>query len=473
MHTISLYIIASAFYTIITNAIQEVTIYSFAFDSLDWSEDVGSYDSKTHTFDPIVWYAWNGDYTHCPRYKTGERSLAAATCLRTFMDATVSRTISLVGYYSIRLQIDVNPRAVEPPHKWCILQYRTAATNWVNVNIVQGQDDMPVLDFDITIPDTNAYNNQASFEIKVGIAATSGGDSCLIGNLRVFGTPYYTDDPTKEPSLNPSHNPTTFPTKNPSIVPTQTPSDNPSVNPSIVPTQNPSIVPTQTPSDNPSVNPSIVPTQNPFIIPTQNPSVVDTRSPTFYPTKSPTRKPSMKPSMNPTKNPQDIPFQSTVSPPKNKNVSNESDVSGWILVILMVATVTFCLCIALLVLLLCQNRRAGKIASYVIDNKPMNTVASASAANTKVELAQTSLNLPSNLHHPLPSGEMGSPTEVVAVDIYGNPLETPDGATTVGATNLKEMDTYGNPLETPDGDTNLDVQNGEESQSLHVRDEGN
>eukprot|EP01084_Bolivina_argentea_P299466 516207_1 len=291
MHTISLYIIASAFYTIITNAIQEVTIYSFAFDSLDWSEDVGSYDSKTHTFDPIVWYAWNGDYTHCPRYKTGERSLAAATCLRTFMDATVSRTISIVGYHSIRLQIDVNPRAVEPPHKWCILQYRTAATNWVNVNIVQGQDDMPVLDFDITIPDTNAYNNQASFEIKVGIAATSGGDSCLIGNLRVFGTPYYTDDPTKEPSLNPSHNPTTFPTKNPSIVPTQTPSDNPSVNPSIVPTQNPSIVPTQ------------------------NPSVVDTRSPTFYPTKSPTRKPSMKPSMNPTKNPQDIPFQSTVSPP--------------------------------------------------------------------------------------------------------------------------------------------------------------
>eukprot|EP01083_Nonionella_stella_P316710 1149840_1 len=246
MHTISLYIIASAFYTIITNAIQEVTIYSFAFDSLDWSEDVGSYDSKTHTFDPIVWYAWNGDYTHCPRYKTGERSLAAATCLRTFMDATVSRTISIVGYHSIRLQIDVNPRAVEPPHKWCILQYRTAATNWVNVNIVQGQDDMPVLDFDITIPDTNAYNNQASFEIKVGIAATSGGDSCLIANLRVFGTKSdVTLNPTKTQTPNPTKKPTPNPIKQPTPNPTKKPTPNPTTP---IPTNQPTKKRTPNPS---------------------------------------------------------------------------------------------------------------------------------------------------------------------------------------------------------------------------------
>eukprot|EP01084_Bolivina_argentea_P299465 516206_1 len=172
MHTISLYIIASAFYTIITNASQEETIYLFDFDEpLDWSEDSGSHDPAIHTWDPIRWYEWDQDFTHCPRYKAGDTSLWGGTCLRTFMDATVSRTISIVGYHSIRLQIDVNPSGVEVPDKWCILQYRTAAaTNWVNVNIVQGQHDVPVLDFDITIPDTNDYNNQASFEIKVGIA---------------------------------------------------------------------------------------------------------------------------------------------------------------------------------------------------------------------------------------------------------------------------------------------------------------
>eukprot|EP01084_Bolivina_argentea_P165136 286937_1 len=98
-----------------------------------------------------------------------------------------------------------------------------------------------MLDVSITTPGTNTYNNQESFEIKVGIAGHQGGDSCLYDNLEVFGTPYS----TKDPSSNPSQIPTTYPTKRPTINPTK----NPSMNPSMNPTKGPTVRPTTSPTD--------------------------------------------------------------------------------------------------------------------------------------------------------------------------------------------------------------------------------
>eukprot|EP01083_Nonionella_stella_P126254 382047_1 len=90
-----------------TNAQQEETIYSFGFeDPSDWSLDEGSFNSSLHTFNPITWYDWDGDYRNCPRSNAGDGSLGAVSCLRLFMDASISRIISTVGYHSIHLQID-------------------------------------------------------------------------------------------------------------------------------------------------------------------------------------------------------------------------------------------------------------------------------------------------------------------------------------------------------------------------------
>eukprot|EP01084_Bolivina_argentea_P080102 145137_1 len=149
-----------------TNAQQEETIYFFSFeDPYDWSLDEGSFNSSLHTFKPITWYNWDGDCKNCPRSNAGDISLGSVSCLRLFMDSSISRIISTVGYHSIHLQIDVNPQSVEhPDDEWCFVAYRTATTNWINANIVNGHDT-PVLDFDITIPNDSTYNNQSSFEV--------------------------------------------------------------------------------------------------------------------------------------------------------------------------------------------------------------------------------------------------------------------------------------------------------------------
>eukprot|EP01083_Nonionella_stella_P056600 148939_1 len=182
----------------VINAQQDESIYYFGFEELsDWTADVGSFDSSRHTFKPITWYNWDGDFKNCPRYNDGDVSQDAASCLRLFMDASISRIISTVGYHSIRLQIDVNPQSVEHPQdEWCFVQYRTATTNWITSNIVNGHD-AHVLDFDIAILNgNNTYNNQSSFEVRVGIDAATGGDSCLFDNLEVFGVPYPTTTTT-------------------------------------------------------------------------------------------------------------------------------------------------------------------------------------------------------------------------------------------------------------------------------------
>eukprot|EP01083_Nonionella_stella_P140990 433568_1 len=235
----SLYLLTSIFCTMIAtiSARSEERIYYFGFEELsDWTADVGSFDSSRHTFKPITWYNWDGDFQNCPRYNDGVRSEDAASCLRLFMDASISRFISTLGYHSIHLQIDVNPQSVEHQEdEWCFVQYRTTTTNWITTNIVNGHD-AHVLDFDITIPDNNAYNNQSSFQVRIGIHATTGGDSCLFDNLEVFGVSYPTtatgSSGTPRPTLNPSPNPTSKPTSNPTSKPTRSPTPRPT-NPDI------------------------------------------------------------------------------------------------------------------------------------------------------------------------------------------------------------------------------------------------
>eukprot|EP01083_Nonionella_stella_P176190 615846_1 len=192
------------------NAQSEEIFYSYnCAQLLDWIEDTGSYDPAVHTYTPISWLSGS---PNCPRADAGGSSTAAKNCLRTTHDASISRIISTTGFQSIHLRIDVAAKDVEiSTNDWCVIQYRTASTNWINVNIIQGDDY--ALNYDVFIQNI-IYNNQQSFEVKMGIAANSGGDNCFFDNLKVFGIPYTettTNQPTKKPSISPTHLPKSQP----------------------------------------------------------------------------------------------------------------------------------------------------------------------------------------------------------------------------------------------------------------------
>eukprot|EP01083_Nonionella_stella_P176188 615841_1 len=229
------------------NAQSEEIFYSYnCAQLLDWIEDTGSYDPAVHTYTPISWLSGS---PNCPRADAGGSSTAAKNCLRTTHDASISRIISTTGFQSIHLRIDVAAKDVEiSTNDWCVIQYRTASTNWINVNIIQGDDY--ALNYDVFIQNI-IYNNQQSFEVKMGIAANSGGDNCFFDNLKVFGIPYTettTNQPTKKPSIPPTKKPSIPPTKKPSIPPT-TPTKKPTSQPTHKPTNKPTTKPINTATD--------------------------------------------------------------------------------------------------------------------------------------------------------------------------------------------------------------------------------
>eukprot|EP01083_Nonionella_stella_P069442 185110_1 len=293
------FFMSSLFWTIIINAQQEEAFHSFDFDQPSgWHEDIGSYDPITHSYDPIV---WENNQANCPRSIAGDNtSPSAKSCVRLVHDAFVSRVTSTVGYHSIHLQIDVKPMGVEKSNgDWCIIQYRTSTTNWVNTNIIQG--DQEILNFDVPIPDTNTYNNEPSFEVKVGILANAGGDICFCDTLKVFGIPCTSDPtnaPTKRPTYNPSTIPTKYPTKTPSKTPSLRPTTPPSVHPSSHPTAHPSSLPTAHPSIHPSSHPTAHPSKPPSLQPTLYPTIINV--PSTIPTNNPTNTPTKSPSLGPT-----------------------------------------------------------------------------------------------------------------------------------------------------------------------------
>eukprot|EP01083_Nonionella_stella_P123113 370762_1 len=278
----------------IINAQSEELFYSFGFvqsSDSNWTENNGSsFNAAVHDYAPVFWRT----NIACPRASSGDN-----TCIHLRYDAFITRIIPTTGYHSIRLQIDVYARDVEiGTDDWCIVQYRTETITWQNVNVVQGQDEY-ALDFAITIPDTSSYNNQESFEVKVGIDANTGGDNCYYDNLRMFGIPY---------TANPSANPSATPSKRPSFNPSQFPSEStfqPSRIPSAHPSADPSTHPSRNPSKYPTVQPTtltITPTENPTRIPSVHPSIYPSATPSATPSQFPSKYPSVQPSraLNPT-----------------------------------------------------------------------------------------------------------------------------------------------------------------------------
>eukprot|EP01083_Nonionella_stella_P069792 186285_1 len=221
-----------AFITIIhtqLSSAREELIYSCGFDTPQgWTEDEGSFDPNQHQYDPIVWYQGGLDYYNCPRY-SADPSVTNAYCVRLFNDASISRIISTVGYHSIRLKVDINPQHLETGEV-CYMRYRTAKTDWAKSGVFS-----LTLDFHGEIVLNQIVNNESTFEVKLGVNAGSGGDSCLFDNLRVFGI-RYTASPTRDPTSNP-----TQPSSNPTVS-TNKPSFETSVSPSSYPSNAPSIL---------------------------------------------------------------------------------------------------------------------------------------------------------------------------------------------------------------------------------------
>eukprot|EP01083_Nonionella_stella_P099968 281396_1 len=262
-------------------------IYSFGFEPpSDWTEYNGTkYLSDSNLHDPILWKV----STKCPRWMAGYTLSTDKTCVQTFADTHLSRVIPTEGYHSIQLKIDVNPNDVES-NEWCYIQYRsqTAPTDWENKDIVNGHYT-PEIGFTVTVPNTNVYNDQSLFEVKIGIRANAGGDSCYFDNLEVFGIPY-TRSPTSDPTDTP-----TFSTLHPTIAPSVVPTPNPTVAPTLDPTKAPTSVPTYRPTKNPSRNPTSDPTSNPSVAPTLGPTNMPTVRPTDHRTMNPTAKPTVNP----------------------------------------------------------------------------------------------------------------------------------------------------------------------------------
>eukprot|EP01083_Nonionella_stella_P014504 40717_1 len=213
----------------------------------------------------------------CPRWKAGLQLSGDKSCVATsgtHGNAYLSRVISTVGYHSIHLKIDVNPLKVEN-NEWCYIQYRTASKEWINTNIING-DQTTVLGFDVTIPDTIEYNDQSTFEVKIGIYVDGSDYSkhCLYDYFEVIGIPYIPTANTNKPTMTPSH----LPSAQPSASPSGVPSNKPSASPSDAPSNKPSASPSDAPSNKPSA-PSYRPTTQPHRKPTRYITALPTTAP--------------------------------------------------------------------------------------------------------------------------------------------------------------------------------------------------
>eukprot|EP01083_Nonionella_stella_P091118 254652_1 len=104
----------------------------------------------------------------------------------------VGTVIPTVGYHTIRLQIDMRVNDLENGEA-CYIEYRSSSTDWTRDVLARGPTNAyNAFDEPVAIPHDNNYDNQPSFEIRIGIDANSGGDRCYFENLEVFGIPYPT-----------------------------------------------------------------------------------------------------------------------------------------------------------------------------------------------------------------------------------------------------------------------------------------
>ena len=86
--------------------------------------------------------------------------------------------------------------------EWCYLQYKTSSTSWKYAPLVTVGDGIHY-DINIAIPNNDDYNNDDSFEVRLGNNGTEKSQNCYFKNFQVFGNAYSS---TANPSVYPTGN---------------------------------------------------------------------------------------------------------------------------------------------------------------------------------------------------------------------------------------------------------------------------
>ena len=273
------------FIIFMVNIQAETEFYATGFDSnpfsTDWIiDEEGKGVEWTNTYS-----GFNGGY-----------------CMELEGDAIVSSTIPTTGYHTIRIEIDIDRSDDLSSTEGCYVGYTTSSTSWTDIKLVS-ESTGKLLNTGFNVPNTNSYDNQASFQLRFMNSASDPGDSCYYDNLHVFGIPY-TSSPTKQPSKIPSKSPTSkAPTPVPTYNPSNIPSNIPTLRPTNDPSKSPTIQPTLYPTDNPTRSPTVSPSESPTHLPSKEPTLIPTPVPSSHPTKEPSSNPSMTPSSDPTREP--------------------------------------------------------------------------------------------------------------------------------------------------------------------------
>ena len=301
--------------------------------------------------------------------------LEGGPCVHLEGNAVVSHLIPTTGYHSIRIQIDIVEDGLDE-NDWCYIGYRTSMTHWTDIDLVTEKDDI-VLDTGFNVTNSDDYNNQSSFKLRLGNSGEWSSDDCYFDTLQVFGiayTPSPTDMPTKSPSDQPSDQPSTTPSMTPTII---------SNSPSIAPSQSPSISPTQ-PTSTPSTSPL---TASPSNAPTEIPTIISL-SPTFNPSKRPSDTPTLSPNddtevIEPTSSPS-IASKSDAVPVSAANANGEIGNETLLIVIAFVAgvVVTICIMIGVIVIWKRKGKDDSDIRDKTTDSLRVSSIASISSADS-------------------------------------------------------------------------------------------
>ena len=157
----------------IVGAIEEL-FYHFDFDGLDdfSTLEPGDYSLET-----------NLTSQYCP---------SDTTCWRMYCATEVETTLSFTGYHTLRMFIDVTPKALDDaPEDGCFIELLDPEF----IVLLATHNDsslVPKLDNSITL--SSEYDNASSITFYLGAAGGADPDcSCYWDNLKFFGIPYVTE----------------------------------------------------------------------------------------------------------------------------------------------------------------------------------------------------------------------------------------------------------------------------------------
>ena len=302
--------------------------------------------------------------------------LEGGPCVHIEGEAIISRVISTIGYHSIRIQIDIVESALDEDD-WCYIGYKSSSIQWTDKNLVTRNDDI-VLDTGFIVPNNDSYNNQSSFELRLGNSGCCATDNCYFDTLQVFGiayTPSPTDTPTESPSEQPSTTPSNTPSESPSISPSATVKAT-SLSPSASPL-------TSSPTDIPSEMTTLTPTKMPTEMSTEMPQ---------YSTFNPSKRPTHNPTLSPNDDLENEISEPTVAPSSNSEPNaipastNDANtgIETLLIIIAFVAgvVVTICIMIGLIVIRKRKNKNHGDIRDKTTEAMRVSSIASISSADS-------------------------------------------------------------------------------------------